>query len=214
MRPQKAQPAQMTEMTSATNVTAIVLCGGQSSRMGQDKASLLIGAETFLQRAIRIGRAVSDDVIVVARASQPAPPGVRVVHDPIEDLGPLAGISEGLAASRTDLNIVIACDMPLIKPAVLQRFVAAIGEHDACVAMVDGRASVLCGVYRSRVAPIARQMVDHGERRVTAFVDRLTTKRVDAALLRDIDPELETFFSCDTPEAYRNLSIRLKPDTP
>ena len=187
------------------NVTAVILCGGRSTRMGQDKATLLAGHETFLERAIRVARESADDVIVVARAAQQVPPDVRVVHDPVEDLGPLAGIAEGLAASSTDLNIVIACDMPLIKPAVLQRLVESIGDHDACVAVVDGHASVLCGVYRSRVAPIATQLLDRGERRVTAFVDQLKTKRVDAALLRDIDPDLETFFSCDTPEAYRRL---------
>jgi molybdenum cofactor guanylyltransferase len=187
------------------SVTAIVLCGGQSSRMGHDKAALAVGDETFLARAIRVARDAAGEVIVVARAAQPMPAGVRVVHDPIEHLGPLAGIAAGLAASHDDLNIVIACDMPLIKAAVLQRLLDAIGDHDACVAIVDGHASVLCGVYRSRVAPIARQLLDQGERRVTALVDRLETKRVDAALLRDIDPDLETFFSCDTPEAYRRL---------
>lgn len=187
-------------------LTAIILCGGQSSRMGQDKATLRTGTETFLDRAIRVAREIADDVIVVARASQVMPHGVRVVNDPVENLGPLAGIAEGLASSATDLNIVIACDMPLIKSAVLQRLADSIGDHDACVALVDGHASVLCGVYRSRVAPVAKQLLDRGERRVTALVDQIKTKRVDAALLRDIDPNLETFFSCDTPEAYRRLN--------
>ena len=186
-------------------LTAVILCGGQSSRMGRDKASLLIGSETFLERAIRTVRAFAGEVIVVSRASQPVPEGVRVVHDPVENLGPLAGIAAGLAASHSDLNAVIACDMPLIKAAVLQRLADLIGDHDACVAVVDGHASVLCGVYRSRVAAVAQQLLDQGERRVTALVERLNTKRVDAALLRDIDPLLETFFSCDTPEAYRRL---------
>ena len=81
------------------NVTAVILCGGRSSRMGQDKATLLAGTETFLERAVRVAREVADNVIVVARTSQQVPPDVRVVHDPVEDLGPLAGISAGLAAS-------------------------------------------------------------------------------------------------------------------
>jgi molybdopterin-guanine dinucleotide biosynthesis protein A len=185
--------------------------------MGQDKATLLAGAETFLDRAVRVTREIADDVIVVTRSSQTTPRAVGVVNDPIEDLGPLAAIAEGLAASETDLNVVVACDMPLIKSAVLQRLLDAIGDHDACVAVVDGHASVLCGVYRSRVAPIARQLLDRGERRVTALVDQIETKRVDAAVFRDIDPDLETFFSCDTPEAYRKLKAegrRLKAEGP
>ena len=187
------------------NLTTIILCGGQSSRMGRDKATLSVGTETFLERAIRIGRELADEVIVVSRASQPIPAGVRVVHDPVENLGPLAAIAASLAASQTDLNAVIACDMPLVKVAVLRRLVESIADHDVCVAVVDGHASVLCGVYRTRVAPIARQLLEQGERRVTALVDRVQTKRVDAATLRDIDPDLETFFSCDTPEGYERL---------
>jgi molybdenum cofactor guanylyltransferase len=187
------------------SLTAIILCGGRSSRMGHDKASLPIDGDTFLGRAIRVAREVAADVIVVGRPSQHTPDGVRAVHDPVAGLGPLAGLAAGLAASHTDLNVVIACDMPLIRPAVLRRLVDAIGDHDACVAVAGGHASVLCGVYRSRVAPMAKQLLDEGERRVTRLVERVNTQRVDAALLRDIDPDLETFFSCDTPEAYAQL---------
>lgn len=173
--------------------------------MGRDKAALIVGDETFLARSIRIAREVAGEVIVVAREGQPVPAQVRVVHDSLAAQGPLAGIADGLAASATDRNVVIACDMPLVSAAVLRRLLSWLDDHDACIAMVDGHPSVLCGVYRSRVEPIARQLLGDGERRVTALVDRLKTKRVDAAAFRDIDPDLASFFSCDTPEAYQRL---------
>jgi molybdopterin-guanine dinucleotide biosynthesis protein A len=168
--------------------------------MGADKGALPFADETMLERIIRITRTIADDLIVVGRRDQP---GVTV-HDAIEDQGPLSGIAAGLAASTTDLNLVVACDMPLINAAVLQRLVEAIGgEHDICVAMIDGHASALCGVYRSRVAKTAQSLFDAGERRVMPLLDLVQTKRVDAALLRDIDPNLETFLSCDTPDKYQ-----------
>jgi molybdopterin-guanine dinucleotide biosynthesis protein A len=187
------------------SLTAIVLCGGRSTRMGRDKGALPFGGETMLERVVRIVRGIADDVIVVARQDQSTPDGVRVIHDPIEDQGPLAGIAAGLAASTTDLNVVVACDMPLVRPAVLQRLAGAIGDHDACVAVAGGHASALCGIYRSRVAADAERLLASGERRVMRLLDAVQTKRVDAAELRDIDPELETFVSCDTPEAYERL---------
>ncbi len=202
-------------------ITGIVLCGGRSTRMGQDKASLAFGDETLLQRAVRVVREVADEVIVVGREAQGLLGGgnpfvglpVRVIHDAVEDLGPLAGLAAGLSASTTDLNIVVACDMPLVRPAVLQRLAASIGDADACVAVVDGHASTLCGVYRTRVAAVANQLLASGQRSVMALLDRVETKRVDAAVFRDIDPDLETFVSCNTPEAYRQALIRLKADT-
>jgi molybdopterin-guanine dinucleotide biosynthesis protein A len=190
-------------------LTAIVLCGGRSTRMGRDKGALRIGGETMLERVTRIAATIADQVIVVGRRDQAA----TTVHDAIEDQGPLAGIAAGLAASTTDLNIVIACDMPLIKPAVLASLVASIGDDDdVCVAVVDGHPSVLCGVYRSRAAKTAQDLFDSGERRVTRLLDLVRTKRVDAAVFRDIDPHLDTFASVDTPEAYQKLT-RTSPIT-
>jgi molybdenum cofactor guanylyltransferase len=189
-------------------LTAIVLCGGQSTRMGSDKASLPFGNETMLERISRTVAEVADEVIVVGRRDQDA----STTYDAIEEQGPLAGIAAGLSASKTDLNIIVACDMPLIKPAVLQRLVSLIDNNDICVAVVDGHASALCGVYRSRIAGDAQALLDAGERRVMRLLDRVQTKRVDAAAFRDIDPNLDTFLSCDTPEAYRAALVRLKPD--
>lgn len=185
--------------------------------MGRDKAELSFGGETFLQRAVRVAGTLGGEVIVVARADQalnrenlPAVP-VRIVHDAVEDQGPLAGLAAGLSASATGINVVMACDMPLIRTAVLQRLIDRLGDADACVAVVDGRPNPLCAVFRSTVASVATALLAAGERRVTALLDRVPTNRVDAAELRDIDPDLDSFVSCNTPEAY--LQVRLKADT-
>jgi molybdopterin-guanine dinucleotide biosynthesis protein A len=202
-------------------ISGIVLAGGRSTRMGRDKASLPFGGETMLAHVVRIVRGAVDDVIVVARPDQgagnPLLPGgdnpflglpARVVHDPVADLGPLAGIAAGLSASSSDLNLIVACDMPLVRPAVLRRLVELRGDADICLAVVEGRASPLCAVYRTTVASPAQALLASGERRVMALLDRVQTKRVDAAAFRDLDPDLESFVSCDTPEAYAALLAR------
>ena len=189
-------------------ISGIVLAGGRSTRMGQDKASLPFGDETMLGRLIRIAGSVAEDVLVVARPDQSVPAGVRVVFDPVADLGPLAGIAAGLSASASELNIIVACDMPLVRPEVLRRLVERRGDADICLAVVDGRASPLCAVYRTTVASAAQTLLASGERRVMALLDRVQTKRVDAAAFRDIDPQLESFISCDTPETYAALLAR------
>lgn len=180
--------------------------------MGQDKASLIFGGETMLERAVRVMHEVADEVIVVARAEQPMPAGVRAVHDPVKDLGPLAGIVAGLSASSTDVNVIVACDMPLVRAAVLRRLAELRGDADICVAVADGHASPLCAVYRQHVGSVGQELLDAGERRVMALLDRVATKRVDAAVFRDLDPDLQSFISCDTPEAYQQALVRLKAD--
>jgi molybdopterin-guanine dinucleotide biosynthesis protein A len=115
------------------------------------------------------------------------------------------GIAAGLGASTSDVNVVVACDMPLIRPAVLGRLLELRGDADICLAVIDGHASPLCAVYRSAVAGVARDLLASGERRVMALLDRVQTKRVEAAVFRDLDPDLDSFVSCDTPEAYQKL---------
>jgi molybdopterin-guanine dinucleotide biosynthesis protein A len=178
--------------------------------MGRDKASLPFGKETMLQRVTRLVAMVADGVIIVGRRDQQA----STVHDGIEDQGPLVGLAAGLAASKTELNLVVACDMPLIKPAVLQRLIDAREEFDdACVAVVDGHVSPLCGFYRKRavIDNKIRELLAHGDRSVMGLLDIIKTKRVDAAAFRDIDPNLETFISVDTPEKYADAIKRLEP---
>ena len=191
-------------------ITGIVLAGGLSTRMGRNKATLPFGDETMLERAIRIVGEVSGEVIVVAPGGGNPFGGlpVRIVHDAVEHQGPLAGIAAGLAASVSELSVVVACDMPLIRPSVLRRLVELLGDADICVAVVDGHASPLCAVYRSTVAGVAQELLAGGERRVMPLLDRVQTQRVEAAMFRDLDPDLESFVSCNTPDAYAALLAR------
>jgi len=192
------------------SVTGIVLCGGRSMRMGRDKGAMPFGNETMRERVARIVGQVTSDVIIVGRRDQQG----TTIHDPVEHQGPLAGIAAGLAASTTDLNVIVACDMPLVRAAVLQRLIDAIGDADIAVVVVDGHASALCGVYRSRIAPAAQALLDSGERRVMALLERVTTKRLDAATFADIDPNLESFVSVDTADKYQAALSRALPSDP
>lgn len=175
--------------------------------MGVDKSALPFGGETMLARISRLLGEIATEITVVGRRDQE---GVTV-YDAVEDQGPLSGLAAGLGASHRELNVVVACDMPLVKPAVLQRLVDAIGDHEACVAVADGHASALCAVYRTTVAGEAHALLASGERRVMRLLDRIDTKRVDAALLRDLDPDLVTFVSVDTAEKYQWALARTSP---
>jgi molybdenum cofactor guanylyltransferase len=187
-----------------TGVTGIVLCGGRSTRMGRDKGALPFGNETMLDRISRILGEVAGDLIVVGRRDQSA----TMVHDAVEDQGPLAGIAAGLSASKTELNLVVACDMPLIKPAVLTLLVNAIGDDQACVGMTDDQRRPLPGVYRKELAGVAQSLLAQGERRLTELLRRARTQTVAASEMRRADPGLDTYLGCNTPEELRLALLR------
>ena len=166
--------------------------------MGRDKASLPFGNETMLQRMVRIVGDATDQVMLVRRED-----------DPIADLGPLAGMAQGLRMTSTDLNFIVACDMPLLRPAVIRRLIDLSHDCDACVPVDGDVVMVLCGVYRKHLADEATQLINTGQRRARALLEHGRTKKIEAAMFRDLDPELESFFSCDTPEAYQQALVRI-----
>jgi molybdopterin-guanine dinucleotide biosynthesis protein A len=195
--------------------SAIVLCGGRSARMGRDKAALPFGNETLLARVVRLVSEVADDVVLVAREGQALPERVGqaerdgqasasfVVRDPAEGLGPLAGIAAGLGAIRGPRALVVACDMPLLRPALARRLLELAREADALVPVVDGFPVPTCAVYSRTVAGRARQLVAARELRPRAFLESVKTRFVAAEELRAVDPALESFRDCDTEEDYR-----------
>lgn len=197
--------------------SGIVLCGGGSTRMGRDKGRLPVGDETMLARVVRLVGGVATDLVIVAREGQEvaAPPkGVphgtesppaRVVRDPVCGLGPLAGIVTGLKAIVNPRAFVTACDMPLLRPAIIERLLDLAGNHEVCVPVWEGHLISMCAVYRVSVVAEAERLISSGERSVRGLIDRVDAQRVDAADLRDVDPELESFFSCDTPERYARV---------
>jgi molybdopterin-guanine dinucleotide biosynthesis protein A len=168
--------------------------------MGRDKASLRFGEETLLARVARICGEVADEVVLVAREGQSLPDGMNAVRDPAEGLGPLAGIAAGLSAIRSERALVVACDMPLLRPALARRLLELGVGFDACVPRVDGFPVPTCAVYARSVAALARERVEARRLRPRELLAGLRTRYVGPDELRGVDPELESFRDCDTEE--------------
>lgn len=188
---------------------AVVLCGGRSSRMGRDKASLPFHGDTLLGRTVRTVARSAEDVVVVARPGQDLPPlpeGVRVVRDERPDQGPLGGLGPGLRASRSDVCFVTSCDTPFLVPAVIDLLRLRLRGADVAVAETDDGAErhvhPLCSVVRRSVAPRIDALLDAGRRRPVFLYDEVATVRVGETELRAVDPELRSFVNCNDPGAY------------
>src|SRR5260221_8157707 len=134
------------------NCAALVLCGGQSRRMGTPKEWLSIGNERMLQRIVRLVATAAEPVAVVAATGQSLPelpPAVAIHYDATKDRGPLEGLATGLTAlpPSVEFVFVIGADSPLLKPAWINRLVDLIGENDLAIPYVDGFHLPLAAVY-------------------------------------------------------------------
>lgn len=193
-------------MSAGTDRTAIVLCGGMSTRMGREKASLPFHGESLLARVVRMVAPLVGEVLVVARDGQAMPPDlpatVRVVRDGTPGAGPLAGIAAGLAAARAGFVFATACDAPLLEPGLVRLLFERAASADAAVAVAGGFPNPLLAVYRTSVLPHAEALLAAGLRRPVFLFDRVRTDVVGEGDVRTVDPELRSFHDCDTPEAY------------
>ena len=182
------------------NISAIVLCGGRSSRMGRNKAILPFKGETSTDRVVRLVREVTTDIVLVGRRDPGVLTDCPVIGDPGE--GPLVALAIGLGATSALRTLVVACDMPLVRPALLAHLVERIGEHDACVPRTAGTAVPTCAVYARGATEVARSLVAAGDRSLRALLDRVSVQWVEEPELREVDPDLRSFIDCDTPEDY------------
>lgn len=162
--------------------TGIVLAGGASRRMGRDKRAVSMGGITLLEMVItQIRHLVREVIVGVGDAtSGPLPPRVRIVADRVAGQGPLMGLASCLAASASDRNLVVACDLPEIPERLVTRLLDAALCHEAAVPQGAGAMlEPLLAVYRRRLLPDAERLLNAGQRRIrplyvgrdVAFVD-------------------------------------------
>lgn len=189
---------------------AIILCGGANQRMGRDKATLPFGTgEVMLQRVVRlVGQVVPAERIVCVAAADGQlpnlPPSVQIVRDPQPHRGPLAGLATGLAAlaGQADVAFVTGCDMPLLVPAIVEKMFAQLGDAKIAAPHDGERFHPLAAVYRTDVIPTAQALLAAGERSLIALLEKSHAKQIPVGALRDVDPQLSSLVSCNTPREH------------
>lgn len=204
---------------------AVVLCGGESSRMGRPKAWLPFGGEPLLVRVVRRVAEAASPVVVVAAPGQvlpPLPPEVRVVRDAVSGQGPLQGLLAGLEALADLATAAFACatDAPFLCPALVRRLetLRREGDHDAAVPRAHGHVHPLAAVYRVTVREAVRELLDRHVRRVLSLLDGIDARLCDEAdLLADntlcaADPQLRSLHNINTPADHERASKELEGD--
>lgn len=185
----------------------IVLCGGQSSRMGRPKAWLPFGDELMLPRVVRLLAEVVSPLVVVAAPDQPLPSlptGIEIARDAREGRGPLQGLLAGLEVlrGRTEAVYVSSCDVPLLRPAFVRRMLSLLGDHIICVPEIGGHRHPLAAVYRLEVAAITARLLAADRLRFSALFEETATRLVGAEELADADPEFESLRNLNTLDEY------------
>ncbi len=190
----------------STRAAGIVLCGGKSTRMGTPKALLPFGAETMLQRVVRVLSDLVAPIVVVAATDQELPPlphDVIVTRDENEGRGPLEGLRAGLKALPVDAAVayVTSCDVPLLVPGFVRQIIDLAAGYDVAVMEIDGFTHPLSAVYRRSTLPHVEQLLAENRLRPVFLFEAVRTRRVRPDEMT-ADPDLRTLRNLNTREDY------------
>lgn len=196
----------MAAPTRFTDVAGVILAGGESSRMGRNKALLEVNGERMIETAYRRMADLFDEVLLVTNTPEsydfiPC----RKIADIHPGMGPLGGIHAALSSTVAERAFVIACDMPGLNPRLI-RELCSIEGGDVVIPETPGGLEPLHAVYSKSCLPKMEQMLFAGERRILSFFDLAQVRLVPRGRIAALDPEYASFRNINTQEDYRLLA--------
>lgn len=194
------------------SLTGLVLVGGQSARMGRNKALMRFSQTSppIIEIVVNKLRAVMDEVLLVG--SDPAPYGflgLRQVPDETPGAGSLGGLYSGLAAVRTSHALVVACDMPFLNPALLEYMASVPREYDVLVPAPE-KLEPLHAIYSRACLPLIERSLRAERYRMTGWYSEAKVRTIQRAELELYDPALRSFYNVNSPfewEAATQLGL-------
>lgn len=197
------------------STSTIILAGGQGKRLGhKEKALIYIKGKPIIEHAIESLEGVVDEIIVSVRDDgqkqllKKYTTGRIVVVDKYNNVGPLAGILEGMEATGGEYVFVVACDMPFLNVGVVEfLFKRAHGHDGALPVSYDGIFEPLHAVYRTGpMLAETKKAIEQGERFILAPVFNLDDMvLIEMDEIRELDPKLKTFLNVNTQEDVENI---------
>jgi molybdopterin-guanine dinucleotide biosynthesis protein A len=192
------------------DVTGIILCGGDSTRMQTNKALLKIGDLTVIEIIFNKLKNLFDEVIISANnVSDFTFLDLPIVPDVILNKGPLAGIQASLNYSKTNKNFIISCDMPLIS----EQMIEFIGNHNSDKEILlpksNGKVQQLCGVYSKSVVTEIEKIFTLSKtdknikESVFELLNRIPTEIIDVGSFTFYNEDL--FFNMNSPEDFNYI---------
>lgn len=203
--------------TTNTPITGVILAGGKSRRMGQNKALMPLGNEPLIVHVVRQMGLIADELLLITDE-----PDLYTIlklptyTDLLPDMGALGGLHTGLTYAANRVVLCVGCDMPLLQPNLLAHLTGLLGDYDAVVPCVESatRATTepayifqtLAAVYSKRCLPVIEEMLAAGELRVHALYDRIDTRIVQPHEWQAFDPQGLSFFNINTPADFEKAN--------
>jgi len=188
----------------------IILAGGKSSRMGQNKALLPIGGKSIIKRLAETFKPISDEIIIISNEPEKYNGLDFSIYSDVKEFrgdGPLAGIYTGMNAANEDCCLFLACDMPFASQKIGKFMMETLKNSgaDAVIPLHEGRVHPLFGTYHKRILPVVKENLLNGKRKMLHLLNGVNAKiieKLDAP--KELKKEWEySFWNMNTMEDYQ-----------
>ncbi len=190
-------------MKIKTDISGFILAGGKSSRLGTDKALLLVQDEPLMIRMKKLIDPFCKTVEISGYSIDYDLFKINMVPDLFPGCGPISGIFSTLKHSLTEWNLLVSVDTPFINKELIQFLISEIGEYDCIIPEHDGGIEPLIGLYNRQILPQLEKTINQGDYKLMKLLNVLNTRYVDCRLLIKKYPRL--FFNINRPEDYNSI---------
>lgn len=176
------------------NIPAYILCGGRSSRMGQDKGLVTLQEVEFILHIIKTLKNITDSALLVTQNKKYRRFGLPVVQDVYPEKGPLGGIHAALQHTQESQILVFSCDIPLLKSYVIEELLRFKNSADIVFAKTEKQWHPLIGIYAKGLLSDVEENINQNKLRLIDFIKEHKYKAVnfkdDAAFTNINTPEI------------------------
>ena len=161
------------------HATGIILAGGKSSRMGEDKGLVLLNGKPMVQYIIEVLKEVVSDIIIISNNESYTKFGIPVYADIIKDKGPVGGIYTGLYNSTTELNFCISCDVPMISSDFILWLLKRSGKSYITIPIYKDKVHQMIGVYSKHVLSNFKESTEKGHLKLSQVNSDMACEIID-----------------------------------
>ncbi|MCB9079718.1 MAG: molybdenum cofactor guanylyltransferase [Anaerolineaceae bacterium] len=188
-------------------VSIAVLAGGQSKRMGQDKAFLAVGGQPVIERVLDRVRPLTDDLFISTNSPEKYQGyGLRLVGDIYPDKAALGGLYTAIHAAQHHHVLVVACDMPFLNTDLLRHLIDLAGSADVIAPLINPpQPETMHAVYsKACLEPIERRLLQN-RLKIIGFFEDVAVRYLEAAEIAAFDPDFHAFINMNTPADWTRV---------
>lgn len=199
-------------MATKNAITGIILAGGKSIRMGQDKAFIEINGVPIILRVFAVLDRLFRETIIVANQKETyAELNIPVYSDLVPGQGALGGLYTGLLHSTFPYSFCVACDMPFLDRALIEYLLTRIDQYDAVVPRTSDGLQPLHAIYSKQCLDPIRHLLDLEKTKIMDFYPLIRLQIVDEKDFLTLDPERKSFTNVNTPDELQMLQKNREP---